>query len=454
MPRGVRIEEVEAGSPAGGRGIRAGDRLLRVNGREVEDHLDVRFHAALGDLDLLLERSGETIRIRVPEEPHPLRGLVLEEIRPRLCGSDCIFCFIDQLPPGVRPSLLVKDEDFRLSFLHGNYITLSTLRERDIERIIEQRLSPLYVSVHAVDDEVRAVLLGRRPRRTLLPTMDRLLRAGIEIWGQVVLCPGVNDGKVLDETVDALAGRHPGVKGVAVVPVSLSAHARPHPLLRPVTAGLARAIVLEIGRHQEDLLSRIGSRFVFAADELLLEAGASIPPAGEYEDFGMIEDGVGMVRRFADLFDAELERTRGGGSAIRDLTIVTGTLFAPVLEPLLLRAEEALGTRLRLLPVENRFLGPGVSVAGLLSGRDIVRAIRDAGAGGIAALPAETVSRANGLLLDDYTPDRVRSEAGLEGLRVVDGPAGLFRLLREGSEGGGGGGTYPLEPGGRGRAIR
>jgi len=442
MARGVRVERLDAESPAARSGVRVGDRLLEVNGREVEDHLDVRFHAAIGEIDLLLDREGERIRTRLPDEEFPLRGVTLAEIRPKVCGSDCIFCFVDQLPPGVRPSLLVKDEDYRLSFLHGNYITLSTLREREIERIVEQRLSPLYVSVHAVDDEVRAVLLGRRPRRPLLPTMDRLLAEGIEIWGQVVLCPGVNDGTVLDETIEELARRHPRFRGLAVVPVSLSERARPHPLLRPVTAEIARAIVERIARHQRMLLARVGSRFVFAADEFFLRAELPIPPAEEYEEFGMIEDGIGMVRRFVDGFEAERRKKRGRVPVLDDLTVVTGTLFAPVLAPLLRRVERELALRIRLLPVTNRFLGTAVEVAGLLPGADIVRALRREGAGGVGVLPAEAVSRANGLLIDDYTPERVRSEGGLEHLCLAEGPAGLFRILREGPLEGAGKGSY------------
>lgn len=443
MPRGVLIEGIEEGSPPERDGLRPGDRLLSINGREVEDHLDVRFHGALGDLALALDRGGERLDIHVPERTYPFRGVAFEEIRPKRCGSQCIFCFIDQLPPGVRPSLLVKDEDYRLSFLHGNYVTLGTLKDRDLDRIIEQRLSPLYVSVHATDDAVRHLMLGRKPKRPLLPTLDRLIGEGIEVWGQIVLCPGVNDEAVLDDTIETLVARRPGFRGVAVVPLGLSDHRAPDPRLRPVTREVARAAIERIHDWQERLLRRAGTRFVFGGDEFYLKAGLPLPSAEAYEEFGMLEDGIGMVRNFEDLFEEEMKKTGRGEARIRALTVATGTLFAPSLAPLLRRAEEKIGVRLPLLAATNGYLGSAVTVAGLVSGRDLVRTFREGGGGRVAAIPAEMVSRANGLMIDDFTPERVREEAALEALHVVEGPEGLFRLLFDGRAGGEGAGTYP-----------
>lgn len=443
MPRGVLVENVDSGSPHEEGGLRAGDRLLSINGREVEDHLDVRFHADLDDLELEVGRDGDRLTILLPEGPHPFRGVTFEEITPKRCGSQCIFCFIDQLPPGVRPSLLVKDEDYRLSFLHGNYVTLGTLKDRDLDRILEQRLSPLYVSVHAVRDDVRNVLLGRPPKRPLLPTLDRLLAGNIEVWGQVVLCPGINDGDVLDETIETLAGLHPGFRGMAVVPLGLSDHRPPDPRLRPVTAAAAGAVLERIHGWQERLRERVGTRFVFAGDEFYLKAGAPLPAADTYEEYGMLEDGVGMVRNFEDGFERAMTRPGRPAPAIGTLTVATGALFAPVLSPLLRAAEERFGARLRPLAVENAYLGSAITVAGLIAGRDLSRALRGAGATGDVAIPAEMVSRANGLLIDDYTPDRVREESGAGAVHVVEGPEGLFRLLFEGASGAAGAGTYP-----------
>ncbi len=443
MPRGVRVEEIEEDSCFARGGVRAGDRLLSINGREVEDHLDVRFHSALGDLDLEIDRGGERVRLHLPESPFPMAGVTFEQFRTKVCECKCIFCFIDQLPAGVRPSLRVKDEDFRLSFLHGNYTTLSTLRDREIDRIVEQTLSPLYVSTHAVDEDVRNRMIGRKPKRPFLPTMERLLDAGIELWGQVVLCPGVNDGAVLDETISVLSGYHPGLRGVAVVPLGLSAHRAPHPLLRPVTGAIAREVIGRIESHQTTLLPRIGTRFVQAGDEFYLKGGLPIPPAGHYEDFGMLEDGIGMVRNFREIFDDEFSLSREGAPRIRELTLLSGALFGPVLEPMLSRMEETFPLRLRTLIVKNGYLGETITVAGLLGGADIGVAIREAGVTGAAAIPAEMVSRANGLLIDDYTPERIRRECGLDALHVLSGADDLFRLLWTGTSEGTGVGTYP-----------
>jgi len=407
MSQGVLIEDVEERSPGFRSGIRPGDRIVSINGREVEDHLDVRFHAALGDVLLELERKGESIHITIPETSYPLQGLQMEEMRTKRCGCKCIFCFIDQLPPGVRPSLLVKDEDYRLSFFHGNYTTLSTLKDRDIRRIIEQRLSPLYVSVHAIQDRVRETLLGRKPKRPFVPTMERLLEAGIELWGQIVLCPGVNDGERLVETVEGLSRYHPGFRGVAVVPLGLSAHREPNALLRPVTGTVACEVLATVRSCQEELLGRIGTRFVFAADEFYLRAGAPLPSADEYEGYGMLEDGVGMVRDFLSLYEQGIAEVGGKGSPFRRLALVTGTLFAPVLAPLARRIERRFGTTIDLVPVRNRFLGETITVAGLLGGADVT------------------------------------GEAGLDRLHWVSGADGLIRLLAEGESEASGGGDYP-----------
>ncbi|RPJ41274.1 MAG: DUF512 domain-containing protein, partial [Candidatus Latescibacterota bacterium] len=224
-----------------------------------------------------------------------------------------------------------------------------------------------------------------------------------------------------------------------------SEHARPNPLLRPVTPAIARELVERIESHQTELLPRLGTRFVFAADELYLEAGLPIPPSKAYEEFGMLEDGIGMVRRFEDRLRNALRRKRPDppmAPALPSLAVVSGTLFSPVLGPILDRIGEATGAELVLVPVENRYLGKAINVAGLLAGRDVARTLREAGRTGAAAIPAEMVSRANGLLLDDYTPERVQSESGVAELHVVDGPEDLLRLVREGRAGGKGRGTY------------
>ncbi len=444
MAAGVQIESLDQDSPLREAGACAGDRLLTINGREVNDHLDVRFHASDGELELDLLRGAEKLSLSIDEQPLPMRGVNFEQMRTKLCGSKCIFCFIDQLPAGVRPTLKVKDEDFRLSFLHGNYMTLNTLKDRDIDRILEQRLSPLYVSVHATDPEVRAVILGRPPKRPLIPTMEKLLAGGIELYGQIVLCPTLNDGAVLDETLDTLAAYYPGVKAVAVVPLGLSEHRPEDPLLQPVTREVARAVLERIHDHQKSMMAQHQTRFVFPGDEFYLKAELPIPEADYYEEFDQYEDGVGMVRAFSESFSRTLNELRGQTPALAKIAVVTGKLFAPILEQHLERLRRDHGIDARLVDVENRYLGSAINVAGLLGGADTAEAIRERGAGYPVVIPSEMVSRANGLLLDDYSPTRIKEESGAPELHAPSGAEGLIRLIWEGQcREAEGGGTYP-----------
>ena len=444
MARGVLVEVVKPGSPGHVSGILVGDRVLEVNGRKVDDHLDIRFHAASpGDLRLSLQRTGESLELTLPEQRYPLRGITFEEIKTKVCGSACIFCFIDQLPDGVRSSLKVKDEDYRLSFLHGNYMTLNTLKDRDIERIFEQRLSPLYVSIHSVDPDVRAKILGRPPKRELIPTIETLLSGGIELYGQVVLCPKVNDGAVLDETIEVLSGYHPGIKAIAVVPLGLSAHRDQNPLLSPVTKEVAGRALDQIHAHQERILKEKGTRFVWPGDEFFLKAERPLPDSDYYEAFDQYEDGIGMIRSFTNEFQKALAAVSHRTPIVRKLAIVTGTLFAKTLEGMVVELADRTGMEIRVIPVPNDFLGRAINVAGLLCGQDIARAIAAEVPGWDVAIPAEVVSRANGLLLDDWSPDRVQSEGNAKELFVVNGPGDLVRLLWEGRCEGAGTATYP-----------
>ncbi len=443
MPAGVLVESVEPRTPADRSGLRGGDRLIRVNSRKVDDHLDIQFHAASGEVLLEIVRGGAPVSIVIPEEEHPLRGVAFEEFRSRLCGSKCLFCFVDQLPPDVRPTLKVKDEDFRLSFLHGNYITLGTLKDRELERILEQRLSPLYVSIHAVQEDVRNKLLGRPPKRPLLPTMERLMGGGIELYGQIVLCPGINDGPVLAESMEVLSQYHPRLRAVAVVPLGLSAHRRADGLLQEVTPEIAGQVLDQIGLFQNEFLKKKGTRFLFPGDEFFLRAAREIPPADYYEEFDQIEDGIGMIRSFAETFREEYQLLRSRTPAMKGLALITGGLFHKELDSLLepLRLEHQID--LRVIGVENDYLGRSITVAGLLAGQDVAAAIRERGEGYPVALPSEMVSGANGLLLDNYSPEQVAKEGEVENLHVVNGAEELLRLIWDGKCGCDYSGTYP-----------
>ena len=412
---GVVVASVASRTPAGRAGLRPGDRILAINGHPLRDTIDFHFHGGEERLRLTVERDGRERSATLRRRGARL-GLELEPPRPSeisTCANKCVFCFIHQLPRGMRKSLYVKDDDFRLSFLHGNYITLTDLEEDDLSRIETQRLSPLYVSVHATNPELRHRLLGSpRVTRELLPVMERLAKAGIAMHAQIVLVPDWNDGVHLERTVRDLARLHPGVTTTAVVPVGLTRHRERLPALRAVTAEEAGTLVADIERWQRELLPLLGTRFVFAADELYLEAGRPLPPAAAYEGFAVAEDGIGLVRRFEDGFGRSLRRIPARAGGPRAVTVVTGELYAPRMAALLARLRIE-GLSARLAPVANDWFGHGIGVAGLLTGRDIQSQLADRELGDEVLIPAVALRDGAGAFLDDMTPADLATSLGV-----------------------------------------
>jgi putative radical SAM enzyme (TIGR03279 family) len=429
---GVVVAAVTPRTAAARAGLQAGDRIVAVNGAPLRDVIDFHFHAGEEHLRLSVEREGQARTARLTRRG-PELGLRLEAPRPAeiaTCANKCVFCFIHQLPKGMRRSLYVKDDDFRLSFLHGNYITLTDLEEAELERIEAQRLSPLYVSVHATDPDLRHALLGGpRVRRELLPVMERLAKAGIAMHAQIVLCPGWNDGVHLDRTVHELARLHPAVPTTAVVPVGLTRHRERLPALRPVTAEEAAVLVRTIEGWQHEFQASLGTRFVWAADELYLRCGAPLPAAPAYEGFAVAEDGIGLVRRFEDGFARALGRRPPRLARPRSVTVVTGELFAPRMRALLDRVRVD-GLRVSLVAVANEFFGRGIGVAGLLTGRDIQVQLAGRALGDAVLVPAVALRDDAGVFLDDLTPGDLAASLETAVIAVEpDAPAFLAALL-------------------------
>jgi putative radical SAM enzyme (TIGR03279 family) len=436
MPEtGIKILEVVPDSAAAKIGLEAGDRLLTVNGHEIADELALRFYLHTEERAVLnWRRAGGKIRrgkINIDEVlDQGVHGIIVEEFSTRRCSNSCIFCFVDQLPPEARPALRVKDDDYRLSFLYGNYVTLTNATEKDIDRIIEQRLSPLYVSVHSTCPELRARILGRKKADNLERKLTRLVRGGVRIHAQIVLMPGINDGAALEKTIMDLYRFHPGVESAAIVPLGLSDYAPRGNGLRPVTPAFSRALVRRVNKWRQNFIGRSQSAFVFAADEFYLLAGEAIPDSDYYEDFAQIEDGVGMVRHFLDDFDAAAARRRKSLENLNG-TLATGKLFFPILEPCIAELNRRTGAKLTVCAAENRFLGKRVTVAGLLSGGDILAALRGRDNGGFVIIPGEALAFDDRLLLDGLTLNDLSRELGLPVYSGGRSAGEFFKTLRK-----------------------
>jgi len=410
--RGIKIRAVDPDSPAHAAGLVPGDEILGVNGHDVHDELGLKFYLAEEHVVLeICREGGKRVRAECDLAAGSTFGIELEDFRTRTCNNDCMFCFIKQLPVGARPSLLVRDDDYRLSFLHGNYITLSNLSDRDLDRIIEQALSPLYVSVHATDPELRTRILGRKKTDNFIAKMKKLIEGGIRIHAQVVLMPGINDSGHLAQTVADLYGSYPGVNSVAIVPLGLSDHGEVRHELIPVTSDYCRQTVAQVTPWQQRFRRERGHGFVYLADEFYIQGGLPIPDADSYDDFGQIEDGVGMVRRFLDEFNAHLARWSKPRPRLYG-TLVTGELFYPFLRDCTERLNGKLGAHFQIAAVTNRFLGKGITVAGLLAGGDIAETLAGRTLGECVIIPNEAISQVEGVFVDDMSPSGLSALIG------------------------------------------
>ncbi|HEY3582113.1 MAG TPA: DUF512 domain-containing protein [Pyrinomonadaceae bacterium] len=415
--RGVEICEVAPESLGADMELEAGDRIIKVNGRVVRDYLDFRFHTA-GETELVLEvrkKNGEDWELDLERGEGEDFGLTFEHIVPRQCANECIFCFCNGNPADARPSLFIKDEDIRLSFLYGNYTTLTSITEDELRRIVEQRLSPQYVSVHATDLDVRAYLLGvDKQRADISGKLARLLDTGIEVHAQVVLCPRINDGDVLRKTIFDLAAEYPRITSVAIVPLGLTRY-NTDPRLTAVTPEFCRDVIDQVAAIQDELRADIGTNFALLGDEIYLRAGRAIPTTAHYGEYPQIEDGVGMVRSFVNEFAKVTKRIeREGGEHLqgRSGTILTGTLFAPVLRKLVDKMNGRFGSHLIVEPVENGYFGGDVSVAGLLTGRDLLSA-RERVKGEFVLIPRQMLKSDEEIMLDGMRLGEVAQALGV-----------------------------------------
>ena len=439
---GVLITEVSPESLAEELELAPNDRIVRVNGRVVRDYLDFRFQTA-GETELILQvkkPNGETWEMEIEREEGEDFGLMFEQIVPRQCANECLFCFCKGNPEDARPSLFVRDEDIRLSFLYGNYTTLSSITDDEMKRIVEQRLSPQYVSVHATDLKTRAYLLGVEEKRAdISEKIQFLLDNDVEIHAQVVLCPEINDGKQLEKTLRDLASHYPKVVSTAVVPVALTRYNTDERLTR-VTPEFCRRTIKEVEKLQKEFRKDLGVTFAFLGDEIYIKAGMPIPSRKHYGNYPQIEDGVGMIRSFTNSFESLLkkieskkdsakvevvENVRTHKLAIKPEqktqhsalstqhflhgTILTGEMFAPILREQIEKLNDLIGSKLHVIAVPNTYFGGDVAVAGLLTGQDFL-AYKDKVEGDFVLIPKSTVKSDEPILLDGMKFDDLKAQ--------------------------------------------
>jgi putative radical SAM enzyme (TIGR03279 family) len=437
---GGRISSIEADSDAERAGLAPGDLVRAVGGEPVRDVIDWQWLTEAIPFAVTVVRDGVEHRVSVDRSWTGPLGVTFDEVifdGIRECVNACEFCFVSQLPPGLRPRLSVRDDDYRLSFLTGNFVTLTNLEEADMRRIVDQRLSPLHVSVHAADPAVRSRLVCCTTEDTTLERLESLLAAGIQAHIQIVAVPGVNDDRVLDDTLGWLAARE-GVLSVGVVPLGFTAYQRRYE--RSFLPEESACLIEVVERRQAAQRAARGSGWVYAADEFYLSAGV-VPPGGtDYDDYPQYENGIGMVRAFLEELEEAvnaahargdlsrpLAHTTAGEDVVPALTAVTGTLFAPVLQSAL--ASAGLRGRVRVMPVANALFGGNVSVSGLLSGDDIVSAIEADGARGTYLIP-DVVVNSDGLLLDDVPADELSARSRADVRVIAANAASLVDAVR------------------------
>lgn len=422
-PKNV-VEAVAPGSAAEQAGLRVGDRVVAVNAAVLRDIVDWRFHTAGEAVHLAFERDGTPQTVQIAKGYDEDLGLrfaddLFDHIH--ICKNKCVFCFLYQQPKGLRSSLYIKDDDFRLSFLHGNYVTLTNLRPGEWARILAQKLSPMFVSIHATDPDVRGRMLGRKGPEPILPQLAQLADAKIHVHGQIVLCPGYNDDAHLERTVDALAALHPdarqtygGVLSLAVVPVGVTQFRDRQAPLTTVDARYANALLDWAEARRQQFLQTLGSRFLFLSDEFYLNAGRDVPPRGHYEGFPQLEDGVGLVRLFLEDVQKLARSLPKRVATPRSFTLVTGEMPARLVGQLADTLNRVENIAVNVCVVHNHFFEGNISVAGLLTGKDIADALTVPGfmLHETVIVPSVALRDGGDLFLDEMRLDELARRVG------------------------------------------
>jgi putative radical SAM enzyme (TIGR03279 family) len=426
--RGGVIDAVRPGSLADEAGLQPGDRITSIDGRILRDAVDVQFYAAEDLIQLDVVRGDASERIELQKHPDQELGIEFQDAAfdgVRICNNSCFFCFLKGNPKGMRKTLYVKDDDYRLSFFHGNFVTLTNLSEDDWTRLEEQRLTPINVSVHATDPELRRYMLGNATAPDICEQLRRLGSMGIQANTQIVLCPGVNDGAALDRTIDDLAALYPTVQNVSVVPVGASLVAEERiergthaSEVEGCSPDYARRVVAQVTAYQRRFRKARGKSLVYLADEYYIMAGGSLPSAARYDGFPQFENGIGMARTLSDDWQ-RLKRSLARNSSapapprLAGMSLVCGTLIAPLLTTIASELAALTGVRVGVHAVTNTFFGPRVNVSGLLVGADLEAALRGRQLGELAVLPRYSLDYTGTRFLDDMNPQQLQAALGV-----------------------------------------
>lgn len=433
-----KIKGIESGSIAEELELEPGDILLQINGNEIKDVFDYHYYTNDYKIVLFVQKAnGEEWEVEIEKEEDEDLGIEFEQgfmDEYRSCRNKCIFCFIDQMPPGMRETLYFKDDDARLSFLQGNYITLTNLSEEDIKRIILYKLSPINVSVQTMNPELRCNMLKNRFAGDSLLKMKQLFEGGIQMNSQIVLCKGYNDGKELEYSIQELSNMIPHMKSLSVVPVGLTKYRKGLIPLEKFTKEEANDVVQTIHKWQERIQREKGTRFVFASDEWYLTAELPIPSKEYYEGYGQLENGVGMVRSFLDEVEEYLELKSGDNRNVT-YSIATGILAAPIIKKIVQKIKlKYPNTNGVVYAIENNFFGKDITVAGLLTGQDIMEQLKGKDLGEFLMLPNVLLRSGEQVLLDDFTINDLENTLQIS-IRIVqsDGVSFIDTILNGGN---------------------
>lgn len=407
------IVEIAPDSLAAELEIEPGERIVSINGRPIGDGIDLLFESADEDLQILtLDATGkDLLQYDLTRDFGEELGIALEDFKIERCNNQCVFCFIHQNPKGLRKSLYYKDGDFRMSFLHGNYITTTNMTDADFDRIVAQRLSPMYVSVHTTNHELRLKMLGTSQSADILQSLDRFRSGGVEFHTQIVLCPGLNDGPELDRTIRELLPLHPSLLSIAIVPLGLTDHRKNLPDLEPASAEFCHRTIEQVERWQSRIASQSEEPILFLADEFYITAGIPAPDYSDSDVLHQLENGVGMVWEFMQPW-AEIEASLPSSAPeSRSVAIMTGALGARVIEPIANRLSAIEGLRVDVLQCENTLFGSSVTVSGLLGGADFLRTATENPGYDEYLIPGNALRAQDDRFLDDLTLAELEAKA-------------------------------------------